>query len=105
MGYIFGQVPDDVRGRADRNGAPVSGLQDHAEPDSDFVNRLYTGAGLCVHPVACLVPGNDEKRRRRWRGVATGYEGAANAGYRGATGFEDAEVEGAGRVKRVSDEA
>ncbi|WP_280463602.1 hypothetical protein [Nocardia carnea] len=105
MGNIFDQVPDDVRGRAGRNDAPVSGLQDHAEPDPDFVQRLYEGAGLGVHPVASLVPGNDEKRRQRWRGYAAGYEGAANAGYRGATNFEDAEDEGARQVRRVTDEA
>ena len=100
----FEQVPDDLRGRGDRSNAPVSGLREHAEPDSDFQRQLYEGAGLAVHPVAALVPDNDEERRRNWRGFAAGFEGAANARYRGATEFEGVDTAGAGEAKRVSDE-
>ncbi|MEU4841513.1 hypothetical protein [Nocardia testacea] len=104
MEDTFDQVPDDLRGRGDKNIAPVSGLRDHAEPDPDFAQRLYEGAGLAVHPVASLVPANDEARRGYWRGFATGFEIAANARYRGATTFEGVDIEGANGAKRVTDE-
>ncbi|MGW5385901.1 hypothetical protein [Nocardia sp. NPDC003963] len=104
MGTNVNQVPDDMRGRADRNRRVVPGLNSHAEGDPDFPDLLSEGAGLGAYGLVLNVRDRLENRRKGWTGIADRYDGAGDAGSRGATDFEYADTDGGAGVSRKVDE-
>ncbi len=105
MGPKFEQVPDDLRGRADKKRAVVPGLENHARGDRDFLASLYEGAGLGVHPIGVKYPGMDERRTQRWMGLRDGAEDTADVTDHGATRFENDDIDGGSAVTRAVGES